>query len=215
MKCPKCGNELPDNAKFCDICGSATSPAPAPISDEDDNKPDEQKTDTLLLQDAEQDQPSESEEEQELPEEPAEKPKAASAKRNILILVLVLVLVLAGAALAVFAIGSQGSSDAEDILNTAERYLSEENYEQAIFEFDRAISIDPMNVSAYIGKANAYIATGDIAKAIEALEEGYSKTGSDEIKAKLDELITLQSVSGTSDSQRPSDSHTATRAALK
>ena len=176
MNCPKCGTELPDNAKFCDKCGANTAVAA---------------------------QKPKSEPAEESGQEHAEAPKAASAKRNVIILVLVLALVLIGGAIAVLAIGSDGRSDAQDILNTAERYLSEENYEQAIIEFDRAISIDPLNASAYIGKANAYVSAGDLDKAIQTLAEGYEATGSEEIKARLDELTALQSAGTVGIQGRP------------
>ena len=171
MNCPNCGNNLPDTAKFCDKCGAGTSIQNATV-----DTPEPQQSVN-----------------EELPEAVAEsvaeiKPKAANSKRNIIILFIVLAVLVVGTVAAVLAIGSDEGSDVAGLLDSAERYLSEANYEQAIFEFDKVLAIEPTNVSAYLGKANAYISAGDIAKAVEVLKEGYAVTGSEEIKAKLDEL---------------------------
>ena len=62
-------------------------------------------------------------------------------------------------------------------LDLGNRYLEEQNYEQAIVEFDKAIAIDPMSVDAYLGKVQAYESMGDEEKAIEVLQTGYEITG--------------------------------------
>ena len=59
-------------------------------------------------------------------------------------------------------------------LDLGQKYLSEQNYEQAAIEFDKAIEIEPKNADAYLGMADAYFGMGDYQKAIEVLEEGYS-----------------------------------------
>ena len=76
-----------------------------------------------------------------------------------------------------------------DTLSLAERYLSEMNYEQAIIEFDKILSVEPKNVDAYLGKEEAYIALEDTENAIKVLETGYEKTSDERIKSKLDELL--------------------------
>ena len=38
-------------------------------------------------------------------------------------------------------------------LDLGQKYLEEQDYEQALVEFDKAIAIDPKNIDAYIGKA--------------------------------------------------------------
>lgn len=73
-------------------------------------------------------------------------------------------------------------------LNLGNRYLEEQNYEQAIVEFDKAITIDPMNVDAYLGKAEAYIGLGDLQSTLDTLQTGYDLTGDERLKEKLDEL---------------------------
>ncbi|MCR5556424.1 MAG: tetratricopeptide repeat protein [Butyrivibrio sp.] len=73
-------------------------------------------------------------------------------------------------------------------LMLGQRYLQELNYEQAVVEFSLAIEIDPTNVEAYLGLAEAYVFLGDIAKAIEILQNGYDTTGDETLKTRLDEL---------------------------
>ena len=45
-----------------------------------------------------------------------------------------------------------------------------------------------MSVDAYLGKADAYIAMGDVNMALQTLEEGYSRTGSESIKKRIEEI---------------------------
>ena len=73
-------------------------------------------------------------------------------------------------------------------LDLGNRYLEEQNYEQAIVEFDKAIVIDPMSVEAYLGKADAYIGLGDLQSALDTLQTGYDLTGDERLKEKLDEI---------------------------
>lgn len=67
-------------------------------------------------------------------------------------------------------------------IDLGQRYLEEQNYEQAIVEFDKANAIDPMNADAYLGKAQAYEGMGDREKALETLWAGYERTGDEEIE---------------------------------
>ncbi len=70
--------------------------------------------------------------------------------------------------------------------------MEEQNYEQAVVEFDRAIAINPMSVEAYMGKVDAYIGLGNIDMALQTLEEGLEHTGNEQIKDKLVECYLSQ-----------------------
>lgn len=61
------------------------------------------------------------------------------------------------------------------------RYLSEENYEEAILAFEAAIEIDPKNADAYRKLAEAYEKTGDEDAALRTLETGAEATGDREL----------------------------------
>lgn len=82
----------------------------------------------------------------------------------------------------------------EKKLDLAVKYLSDNNYEQAILAFNDVIRIDPKNVRAYLGLADAYVGTGDMDKAITALTKGLELTGDDSIRAKLEELNTRKNI---------------------
>ena len=60
------------------------------------------------------------------------------------------------------------------------RCLTEMDYEQAVVEFDRAVSLDPKNISAYVGIALAKAEgnSGDVGQIISILSEGYERTES-------------------------------------
>ncbi len=85
-----------------------------------------------------------------------------SAKKKIIIIII--------AAIAVVNSHS-ASSGAADKLKIAERYLSEQNHEQAVIEYQKILEIEPMNVDAYLGLADAYFGTGQTDKALEVLRE--------------------------------------------
>ena len=70
-------------------------------------------------------------------------------------------------------------------LDLGQRYLEEQDYEQALVEFDKAIAIDPKNIDAYIGKAQTYQGMGDIELSIQTLEEAYEKIDSRQIEDSL------------------------------
>lgn len=61
-------------------------------------------------------------------------------------------------------------------LELANKYLEEMDYEQAVVEFAKVIEIEPMNVDAYLGKAEAYIGLENYDMAIKTLEEGFLAT---------------------------------------
>ena len=78
-------------------------------------------------------------------------------------------------------------------------YLEEQNYEQALVEFDKVIAIDPMNTAAYLGKAQAYEGMGDTEQMFAVLQTGYEQTGDEQIKAELSENY-LEQASGYEES---------------
>lgn len=53
------------------------------------------------------------------------------------------------------------------------RYLSEGNYEEAIIAFTAVIEIDPKNIDAYLGRANAYIGSGETKENLAAALADY------------------------------------------
>lgn len=76
-------------------------------------------------------------------------------------------------------------------LNLGARYLEEKKYEQAIIEFDKAIAIDPMNVEAYLGKAQAYQQSDNLSMTLATLQDGYGLTGNAELEDFIKQLVQL------------------------
>lgn len=116
-------------------------------------------------------------------------PKGFSSKKNIIIVIAAAIVLIVGGVTAV-AVTTNGFDfmGIRTTLQLADRYLSEQNYEQAVIEFEKVLKIEPMNVDAYLGLAEAYMALGETDKAVKVLEEGIEKTGSDRLSDRLEEI---------------------------
>ena len=182
MKCTKCGKDISAEWKYCLTCG----------------EPVEQQAQQPVMEYAKAAPVS------------GQAPKAASAKRNIIILIAVLALVVVGIIGTVIAVGVSQNSSIADTLQLAERYLDEQNYEQAIIEFEKILEIDPRNIDAYIGLAKTYIEIGDTDKAIDLLEEAYDLTEDEQIKALLDELTEAATETEDTPETLPNDAESST-----
>lgn len=107
--------------------------------------------------------------------------------KAVAIIISVALLCISAIIIAVILLNNSPETKLDVYLTNAAKYLVEMNYEQAIVEFDKILEIDPMNVEAYLGKARAYYAMGDVDKAIDTLKDGYEKTGDDRIWKLLTE----------------------------
>ena len=106
--------------------------------------------------------------------------KCENTSKKILIIVLTAV-IAACLGIAVAAIINSPSRKVSRGIELAERYLSEQNYEQAVAEYENVLEIDPTNVDVYLGLAEIYEKTGDTDKAVEILEQGVEKTNADRL----------------------------------
>lgn len=70
----------------------------------------------------------------------------------------------------------------DEQMDLGNRYLSEENYEEAVVAFNKAIEIDPKNVEVYSKAAQAYAGMGDYEGAVQVLEKGIINTGDEGLK---------------------------------
>ena len=107
------------------------------------------------------------------------KKKYMIAAAAVVLLVIVIAIVMGR--------GSSAKKVAE-LLDLGNKYLLEQDYEQAVVAFEKLIEIDPKNVDAYLGLADAYVGMGNTEEAIAALEKGYGLTSSEEILKKIEEL---------------------------
>ncbi len=195
LTCPKCASVMPAGSGMCTICGEsllASEPITTRLPEEP--VPQFQVVDRAVLM------------RHTLPDgsitAAAEKPKAASSKRNIIILVVVLAVVIMGAVFAVMAMGSGSSGEVSEQLSLAQRYLDDQEYEQAIIEFENLLKIDPKNIDAYLALAEAYKAIGDnenAAKTLERAKKHVDEADSERIDAAIEELdaVAVESAEAT------------------
>lgn len=61
-------------------------------------------------------------------------------------------------------------------IELGQKYLTEMNYTEAVASFTEAIKLEPDNIQAYIGRAEAYMALGEYDKALEDYQFVSSKT---------------------------------------
>ncbi|SEA67836.1 TPR repeat-containing protein [Oribacterium sp. KHPX15] len=209
MFCPNCGNEISDEARFCAKCG-AKIPDTEPVPN--------------YAQVPQEDNPS-----QEFAAEPGsanDMPHADLGPANIRPVHgknrLPLIIGLAAVFLAVAVFGGAmliwQSSPGESIkkqLVLGEKYLLEENYEQAILAFEKAIEIDPKNPEPYLKLAEIYTRQDDYEKAVKILEKA-RKAGAEEadedgkIEKRLEEgKIILKEMKESEAAENESSQNTA------
>lgn len=75
-----------------------------------------------------------------------------------------------------------------ECIRTAEKYVAEENYEDAVVEYENAIEAVPDEDDAYMGLANVYMLQGHTSQARLTLETGYERTNSAAVKDMLDKI---------------------------
>ena len=82
-----------------------------------------------------------------------------------------------------------------EYIDLGNKYLLEENYEEAILAFEKAIKIDAKSTEARVGAAKAYIGNKELDKAIEILEEAQEldKTNETLLKEILEILNEIDS----------------------
>lgn len=61
---------------------------------------------------------------------------------------------------------SSKATNAADKIELGQKYLTELNYTEAVASFTEAIKLDPNNIQAYMGRAEAYVALGEYDKAL-------------------------------------------------
>ncbi len=117
----------------------------------------------------------------------------AEPKRSSLRLLAVLLL-----ALALFTACTSKAARAQEKIDLGQKYLTEMNYTEAVASFTEAIELDPENIPAYMGRAEAYIglkqyddAKADYTTAIEKTEEQpYTQAQAYVGRAEVNELTT-------------------------
>ena len=103
-----------------------------------------------------------------------------SSKKKFAAGIAVAVVALAIAVILIFALNNQAASPA-NMLSLGERYLLDMQFEQALVQFLAVIEIEPNNVRAYLGAAEAFVGLGQMENAANILRQGLEQTGSEEI----------------------------------
>lgn len=108
-------------------------------------------------------------------------------KKNIKLIILLSISIVAIVIISIILFVKSNSPEKrlQTQLDLGSRYLEELDYEQAIAAYEMALEIDPMNVEAYSGLAEAYLGTGDEDKAIDTLLTGMDRTGDDSLTDQL------------------------------
>lgn len=92
-------------------------------------------------------------------------------RKNLLLFAAVTLL-----AILLFAACGSKAATAADKIELGQKYLIELNYTEAIASFTEAIKLDPNNIQAYMGRAEAYLALGEYDKALEDYQFVCEKT---------------------------------------
>ena len=82
--------------------------------------------------------------------------------------------------------GTEGTLTWQEQYDLGVRYLSEGNYEEAIFAFQAAIAIDPKRPEAYASLADAYLEDAESAR--DTLQQGVDATGDQALADRLNGL---------------------------
>ena len=180
MYCIKCGSKLDDSDVFCGECGFPVEPLNEPA----------------------------------MPQQAPAVPKNRHPVRVALISIGV-VAVLGVAAFVGLHIYKEKRAEAEaqaaaeaeaelrrtlrEQMRLGDRYLDELDFERAIAAYEEAIEIDPKNVDAYMGLAQAYVGLQDYQSAIDILLEGEDETDDDDLKEFREQLESVWNVLATLD----------------
>lgn len=78
------------------------------------------------------------------------------------------------------------------LLDLGQKYLTEEDYEQAVLAFKEAIEIDPKCEQAYLSLADAYVGLNDLDSAQEILAQAFELIETTQIMEKMEYVAALR-----------------------
>ena len=97
-------------------------------------------------------------------------------------------------------------------IDTAQYYLSNMDYDNAIREFEGVVFLDPYNVNAYMGLSESYCGKGDYTKALAVLDKGITYTGDDRLEDEYNRVLSLSGL-GDEETDTPEEGEEAEEAA--
>lgn len=120
-------------------------------------------------------------------------------KKLMLLTIPVIVLIICGLG-ALFIIDSTSSEELYlTQIELAEKCLSENDLDNAIIYFEKAIDADKTQESPYMSLAEIYLEKNDLAKIIDILQKGVDNTKSEKLKKALAYYIDLQDINTQAD----------------
>ncbi|WP_130863169.1 S-layer homology domain-containing protein [Bacilliculturomica massiliensis] len=182
MKCKKCGAELQEGFAFCLQCGEkiddmsaaaekeekreAVGSAEADRDGSEDKRPEGEQTPKGMQSPEEVQRPEKS-------QKPADYKKRK--RRNLLILALAALVLLCASAGAYFWFAVDPPRRFREQMDLGNRFLQENQYEEAVVAFEKAIRLDPKAPEPEIMLAEAYIGLENGDRALEALQNAEVK----------------------------------------
>lgn len=109
-----------------------------------------------------------------------DKKKKKNGKLPIIIAIVVGIIALVAAFMAIRVVGVQNN------LEKGDAYLKEEKYNEAIGSYNSVLKIMPTSADAYLGLMQAYLGLEEYEKAMEIVQEGIDKTGSENLAKSKD-----------------------------
>ena len=205
MFCSKCGKENAANAKFCVSCGAKMVVPAAPVAPETPVAPvtpaapaepvkEQQPVPVQPTQPAAAPVPPM---QQPVAAVPEKKKKKGNTAAKVVIILLVLALLVAAGFLAFHFVtkGMQEKKVAAE-LDTAEQYLKDSEFENAVASYLKALELDAENeeavsglTDAYIRWSESYIQANDFDAAISLLENVDAQASKKKIEAALNDAM--------------------------
>ena len=176
MYCENCGKEIEKDSEFCAYCGTKVKEEIG--SETDCIQGDIRQSGDLKIDISEETGEAETE----------KSGGQRKFKKGIIVAAATAIVIVLAAFINIWLHNAPARQLAKQ-LDLGNRYLEEMDYEQAVVAFTKAIEIDPMNVDAYIGAADAYIGLGDLESAKAVLEQGMKMVSDETIDTKLKEVL--------------------------
>lgn len=115
-----------------------------------------------------------------------------SGKKILLFVISILVILLAVVNVFLYIHVTSPMQQAGKQLDLGQQYLLNLEYEEAVAAFEIVIEVEPKNVDAYMGMAEAYMGMGETDKAIRILRKGYRETEDEALGELLEQLEASQ-----------------------
>ncbi|HEY8500149.1 MAG TPA: tetratricopeptide repeat protein [Clostridia bacterium] len=109
-------------------------------------------------------------------------------EKRIIVIVAAIIAIIAIAGITIYLTQGQAKSTyvVSEMLDLGEKYLWDLNYEEAILQFTKIIEVEPRNVRAYLGGADAYLHLDRQQEAIDLLKAGVESTGNENLAHALE-----------------------------